>query len=346
MTIAHEFAHQWFGDLVTMKWWDDVWLNEGFATWAEAKMVDAWKPSFGARLDQISTVQGVMNTDALKSARAVRQPVNSSGEADEAFDGLTYEKGAAVLRMIESWMGADTFRRGIQHYIHQNAWGNATATDLFGALDYVSTQKVGELASGFLDHAGVPEVMAAWKCGGTLANELELRQSEWKTSRRRGVSLRAGLDSAGVCISSDVEKTKSCFTSGVQAHHPRNLGARCPTWLYPNAEEAGWATALLIDKAAIACAAPRNGRALDACGADWVLVSNAWAAGAAGGACRRAPCWTSYHPSIGTRTATSSSRSSSPCNSWTTRSSTTPSAQRSSATPPRAPGPHKAFARW
>src|SRR5581483_10900248 len=115
--IAHEFAHQWVGDLVTAQWWDDIWLNEGFATFAESKVVDAWRPAFGARIEQIAEVQRVMDTDALHSARAVREPVHSTGEVLESFDGITYEKGAAVLRMVEAWLGQDTFRRGVQRYI-------------------------------------------------------------------------------------------------------------------------------------------------------------------------------------------------------------------------------------
>src|SRR5580704_1896585 len=136
--IAHEFAHQWFGDLVTMKWWNDTWLNEGFATWAEAKIVDRWRPNFGATIGQIAGLEHVMDTDSLKSARAVREPVRSTSDAMEAFDGITYQKGAAVLRMIETWLGPDVFRRGVQRYIHENAWKNARAGDLFKALDFVS----------------------------------------------------------------------------------------------------------------------------------------------------------------------------------------------------------------
>ena len=165
-----------------MKWWNDIWLNEGFATWAEAKIVDQWRPAFGATLGQIAGLERVMDTDALRSARAVREPVRSTSEAMEAFDGITYQKGAAVLRMIESWLGADVFQRGVQRYVHENAWKNASADDLFKALDFVSTQKVEQLASGFLDHPGVPQVLASWKCEGANAGKLELRQSEWHRS--------------------------------------------------------------------------------------------------------------------------------------------------------------------
>ena len=269
-TIAHEFAHQWFGDLVTAQWWDDLWLNEGFATWAEAKMVDAWKPAFGARIEQISDVQHVMDTDALRTARAVREPVHSSSEAMESFDGLTYDKGAAVLRMIESWLGPDTFRRGVQRYIHDHAWKNARAGDLFEALDFVSAQKVGDLASAFLDHPGVPSVALSWKCSGG-GSKLELKQSEWRPLGAQGDSSRSWT--LPVCISTDTQKSKSCFTLGASPIS-RDLGARCPTWLYPNAEEAGYYRFVLDRNQLLALArAERSLEPVDRIG----LVSNAWA---------------------------------------------------------------------
>jgi aminopeptidase N len=270
-TIAHEFAHQWFGDLVTAAWWDDIWLNEGFATWAEAKMVDAWKPSFGATIEQISGVQHVMDTDALRSARAVREPVRTSSDAMEIFDGLTYEKGAAVLRMIEAWLGPDTFRRGVQRYVRENAWKNARADDLFKALDFVSAQKVGELASGFLDKPGVPSVLLSWKCGGKEGTRVELRQSEWRPLGGGGEQPRKWT--LPVCIASDAQKGKSCFTLGAEPI-TRDLGG-CPSWLYPNADEAGYYR-FVMDKAQL-LALTRSERALDP--ADRLgLVSNAWAA--------------------------------------------------------------------
>jgi aminopeptidase N len=270
-TIAHEFAHQWFGDLVTAQWWDDIWLNEGFATWAEAKMVDAWKPAFGARSEQISNLQHVMDIDALRTARAVREPVHSSSDAMESFDDLTYSKGAAVLRMIESWIGPDTFRRGVQRYVHDHAWQNARAADLFDALDYVSTQKVGELASAFLDHPGVPSVALRLECAGGTG-KVELTQSEWRPLGTTGDAARSWT--LPVCVATDTQKAKSCFTLGA-APIARDLGARCPTWLYPNADEAGYYR-FVLDRAQIMALA-RGQRALQV--VDRVgLVSNAWAA--------------------------------------------------------------------
>jgi aminopeptidase N len=270
--IAHELAHQWFGDLVTMQWWDDLWLNEGFATWAEAKVVDAWKPSFGASLEAIADMESIMDVDALRTARAVRQPVRSTSEAME-IDKLVYSKGASILRMIESWLGPETFRRGVQRYVHENAWKNARAEDLFAALEYVSTQKVGQLASGFLDRSGVPEVLVSWKCGvgGKEGARVELRASEWRPLGAGGDPARAWT--LPVCVASDVQKARTCFTLGAEPI-ARDLGASCPSWLYPNAEEAGYYR-FVIDKRQLQALA-RSARALDSI--DRLgLVSNAWA---------------------------------------------------------------------
>jgi aminopeptidase N len=268
--IAHELAHQWLGDLVTMKWWDDVWLNEGFATWAETKIVDQWKPVFGATLEQIAGLQHVMDIDALDSARAVRGPVRSTSEAEEAFDDITYDKAAAVLRMIEGWLGPEVFRRGVHRYLSENAWKNANAGDLFKALDYVSTQGVGRLASGFLDQTGVPQVLVNWTCSGG-SGKVELSQSEWRPlGAKTDARLRWTLP---VCVETDALKGKSCFTLGPDPI-VRDLGAGCPAWVYPNAEGAGYYRFLLETARLVALThGSRSLSPLDRLG----LVSNAWA---------------------------------------------------------------------
>ncbi len=157
--MAHELAHQWFGNLVTMAWWDDLWLNEAFATWMAAKAVDAWRPELAQRLELFLQRPRVVATDALPSARCIRQPVQTVGEAEQAFDALTYEKGALVLEMIERWIGEDAFRRGVRAYLDAHAWGNARAEDLFGALDAASQEDVSGLIRTFLDQPGLPEVV-------------------------------------------------------------------------------------------------------------------------------------------------------------------------------------------
>ena len=277
--IAHEFAHQWFGDLVTMAWWNDIWLNEGFATWAEAKIVDEWRPSFGARLGQIAGVEGVMDTDALKSARAVREPVRTSSDAMEAFDGITYDKGAAVLRMLEGWLGADTFQRGVQQYLTEHAWGSATAENLFHALDYVSAQRVDELAQSFLDQPGVPLVTTGVTCDAKGA-KLELHTSEWRPLGEPGPAAGAPprVWTLPLCVTSDTQKGKTCFTVGPEAAQ-RSLGPRCPRWVYPNADLAGYYR-FVVDRAKLAAlgAAGSSLNAAERLG----LVGNAWAGVRAG----------------------------------------------------------------
>ena len=271
ITIAHELAHHWFGDLVTMEWWDDVWLNEGLATWAESKMVDLWKPSFGATVEAAAAVGRAMDTDALGTARAVREPVRSSAEAEEAFDGLTYDKGGAVLRMIESWLGADTFRRGVQRYVKEHAWKNARAQDLFAALDFVSTEKVGDMASAFVDRAGVPSVLVSWKCVGG-STRVDVQQSEWRPMGAGGQRERSWT--IPVCVATDTKKTKTCFTLGPKPI-TRDLGAGCASFVYPNAEQAGYYRFVLDPKQLMALA--RGSRRLDP--VDRLgLVSDAWAA--------------------------------------------------------------------
>ena len=148
--MTHELAHQWFGDLVTMKWWDDLWLNEGFATWTTFKIVDQYKPELGYKADAAASATYIMDQDGLASARAIRQPVTSIGQAMEAFDGITYQKGAAVLRMIEHTVGDDAFRKGVHAYLTKNAWGNATADDLLTEVG------ASDLARAYLDQPGVP----------------------------------------------------------------------------------------------------------------------------------------------------------------------------------------------
>src|SRR5450631_2483696 len=132
--IAHEMAHQWFGDLVTMQWWDDVWLNEGFATWMESKVVDQWRPSFGARFERVQETQTALNSDALQSTRPVHANVETPAQIDEAFDVIAYQKGAAVLRMIEGYVGAETFRKGVNAYIEAHAYGNVKSADFWNAI--------------------------------------------------------------------------------------------------------------------------------------------------------------------------------------------------------------------
>jgi puromycin-sensitive aminopeptidase len=156
--ITHELAHQWFGNLVTMAWWDDLWLNEAFATWMAFKIVDAWRPEWRVWLEFDAGRAAAQHLDALSSTHPIRAEVKNADEAEESFDLITYEKGGAVLRMIEAYLGEEAFRDGIRLYMRRHQTGNATADDLWSALTEASGQPVVALANAWLRTPGYPLV--------------------------------------------------------------------------------------------------------------------------------------------------------------------------------------------
>ncbi len=163
--IAHELAHQWFGDLVTMAWWDDIWLNEGFATWMQTKAMADFDHDFRGDEEATVSAERVKDADGLASARAIRQPVASSEEAMESFDGITYQKGAAVLRMLEHFAGKEAFQAGVRDYLTSHAFKNAVANDLLVALAKSSNSpELPAIASTFLDQPGVPVIEQKGVC--------------------------------------------------------------------------------------------------------------------------------------------------------------------------------------
>lgn len=154
--VAHENAHMWFGDLVTMKWWNGLWLNEAFATFMEMLAVDAWKPEW-RRWDSFTVSRAAaMQVDGLKSTRPIEFPVEKPEEAAGMFDVLTYEKGASVLRMLEQYLGAERFRDGIRLYLQRHKYANAETTDLWDALEDSTKQPVRALMDTWIFQAGHP----------------------------------------------------------------------------------------------------------------------------------------------------------------------------------------------
>ncbi|MGA8889989.1 MAG: M1 family metallopeptidase, partial [Anaeromyxobacteraceae bacterium] len=154
--VTHELAHQWFGNWVTMRWWDDLWLNESFATWMAYKIVAAWKPEWRIWLDFDQGKAAALGLDALRSTHPIHAEVRNPEDMGEAFDLITYEKGGAVLRMVEAWLGEDAFRRGIRLYMRRFARGNAVADDLWAALGEASGQPVLQLANAWIRTPGFP----------------------------------------------------------------------------------------------------------------------------------------------------------------------------------------------
>lgn len=165
-TIAHEMAHQWFGDLVTMSWWDDIWLNEGFASWMETKATAAFHPEWSVWLQDMAARDGAMNLDARSATHPVVQDVADA--RDTAFDAISYQKGQAVIRMVEAWVGEDHFREALRAYMKKHAYGNTVSDDLWSAVEAASGQPIRRIAADFTSQPGVPLIKvtslgSAWR---------------------------------------------------------------------------------------------------------------------------------------------------------------------------------------
>src|SRR5205809_1053100 len=158
--VAHENAHMWFGDLVTMSWWNGIWLNEAFATFMEILAVDDWKPEWKRWVTFGVSRAAALVVDGLHSTRPVEYPVRAPRDADAMFDTLTYEKGASVLRMLEQYLGADVFRDGVRDYLRRHAYGNADTRDLWAALGTASRQPIPDVMDGWIFSPGYPLVSA------------------------------------------------------------------------------------------------------------------------------------------------------------------------------------------
>jgi len=161
---AHEVSHQWFGNLVTMAWWDNLWLNEGFASWMETKAGERFHPEWHVALDAQAARDGVMELDARKSTRAIVSPVETEEQAADAFDEIPYAKGQAVVRMLESWLGEDNFRKGVRAYMATHRMSNTTGADLWAALEKASGKPVARLAGDWTTQPGYPLLKVEQAC--------------------------------------------------------------------------------------------------------------------------------------------------------------------------------------
>jgi cytosol alanyl aminopeptidase len=239
--IVHEFAHQWFGDLVTPAWWDDIWLNEAFASFMETPIVAELRPIFRAQTTARSNADWVMGEDSLVSARKIRQPVAAKGDILNAFDGITYTKGAAVIAMFERWMGADAFKRGVRAYLEAHAHGTATADDLLAAFTKASGRDITTPFSTFLDQPGVPYVGASLQC------DLRAKTAVVKLTQQRFLPVGSTGErdrswQIPVCVRFDEDgKARSACTllTGTTGSLPLDTRT-CPTFVHPNADALGY----------------------------------------------------------------------------------------------------------
>ena len=161
---AHELAHHWFGDLVTLAWWDDIWLNESFASWMEDEIVERWQPDWGIGVSKVQRRSQAMGGDNSAETRKIRQPITSRHDIAAAFDGITYAKGSSVIAMLEQWIGRDKFQAALRRYVTKHAHGTATTADFMAALSAEAGTDVGPVFASFLDQPGAPLVTAELSC--------------------------------------------------------------------------------------------------------------------------------------------------------------------------------------
>jgi aminopeptidase N len=240
-TIAHEMAHQWFGDLVTMAWWDDLWLNEGFATWMSGHPLAAWKPEWRIDVDEAAADHRALGLDSLSSTHPIHANVQTVADIEGAFDTITYQKGAAILRMIESYVGPDTFRRAVNRYLQAHAYGNATSEDLWTAVAAESGRAVDRIIPSFIEQPGVPlvEITSLACSADRTETRATFRQSRFTLDSKAppgnqlwqipiSYSVRSTGDSApGSLVLSDRSRTEAV------AHG-------CAPWIFANAGAHGY----------------------------------------------------------------------------------------------------------
>jgi alanyl aminopeptidase len=237
--VAHELAHQWFGNMVTMPWWNDIWLNEAFATWMGHKVVSRLYPEYKAQLSLLKSVQEAMEHDSLTSARQIRQPIESNHDIRNAFDSITYQKGAGVLQMFEKWIGEETFRDGLREYMRKHAWGTATAGDLLSALSEASGQNVTKPFKTFLMQPGLPFADVKTKCENGSA-ELTVEQSRYLPVGSEGDADKSWDFPMCVRYGAKGETQTSCkLVTSKQATVSLDTDS-CPSWVMPNADGAGY----------------------------------------------------------------------------------------------------------
>ncbi|HRE92134.1 MAG TPA: M1 family metallopeptidase, partial [Myxococcota bacterium] len=250
--ISHELAHMWFGNLVTLAWWDDLWLNEAFAVWMARKAVKALAPD----LDPVESVarnkMSVMGADSRPAARAIREPIVDEGDVYNAFDGITYSKGAAVLEMVEQWIGEEAFRGGVRSYLDEHAHGVAATADLLAHLERAAAEasnpkrrergEVTRILTSFTEKPHVPLVHVDWRCEGD-AVQIDVSQREWRSlADPRGPISGELRWEIPMCLRLADERrhfVHCALLSDERATWETRPGF-CPTFSHPNVDEAGY----------------------------------------------------------------------------------------------------------
>ncbi len=237
---AHELAHQWFGNLVTMPWWDDIWLNEAFATWLSYKIAQEVKPQEKFETSTLRTSFYAMQSDSLANARQIRQPIESNDDIINAFDGITYSKGGAVLEMFEKFIGEEDFRRGLQYHMEKFRFGTATAEDFITSIATVTGRE--EAVSAFkvmLGQPGVPLLEVEQNCTGDQAS-VRVRQSRYLPVGSTADAAKQWELPVCLAFGNGAGRSEHCaLLTGIESEI-QVPGGQCPDYVMPNADGSGY----------------------------------------------------------------------------------------------------------
>jgi len=239
-TIAHEMAHQWFGDLVTMQWWDDIWLNEGFATWMSSHPVAAWKPDWMVNQDVAENTDRALRGDSVQNTRPIHQEAETRAQIEQLFDGIAYGKSAAVLHMLESYLTPEAFRSGVNLYLKQHAYGNATAEDFWNAVTTATKKPVNEIMPTFVTQPGAPYVDVKTTCEGGNTR-LELSQKRYFDTPAEFSQPSSELWQIPVCakgINGSSAGPQECFLLTKREQQFKLKG--CSTFVFPDSNALGY----------------------------------------------------------------------------------------------------------
>ena len=239
---AHELAHQWFGDLVTMKWWDDIWLNEGFATWMGNKIHGQLQPQAHTDRGLLEGAIGAMGADSLASTRRVHEPIKDFTDVQSAFDGITYQKGGATLNMFEQYIGPEKFQAGIRNYLKAHARGNATSADLIAALAAQSDDPaaVSKAFFSFIDQPGVPFVKVDLDCSGAKPALVLQQQRYLPIGSTASADMTWGIPLTVRYADGASVRTQKMMFTGKQGRMELAEAGSCPAWVMPNAHGTGY----------------------------------------------------------------------------------------------------------
>jgi alanyl aminopeptidase len=237
---AHEIAHHWFGDLVTMAWWDDIWLNESFATFMADRVVGDWQKSWGIEVGRVKGAEQAFATDSLVSARKVHHPIAKHDDIVATFDTISYQKGGALLDMFEAWIGRPSFQRAIHAYLEAHRWGNATSKDFIAALAAESRPEVAAAFETFIEQSGIPLVSLAVECPPGGSPELALGQERFLPIGSKGSA--EAIWSVPMCVGFARGKKSAvqCFLLSSKTQRVALDTRSCPAWVDGNAGGHGY----------------------------------------------------------------------------------------------------------